>query len=129
MNQPLKHPSSGQTVIVLLIFMMLAITLAVSATAVIIINTRSNISYENGEQALQNAQTGIENALIGLERDATYSGETMTLSSGTATITVSGTAPYTIVSVGVSGGLARTVTATATITSGVATLNTWSETP
>lgn len=125
----LRSKNAGQTIIILLIFMMLAITLTVAATAVIIINTQGNVAYENGAQALQNAQTGAENALVKLERDSTYTGETMTLPNGAATITVSGTVPYTIVSVGTSGSDTRTITATATITSGALTLTSWSETP
>lgn len=120
---------SGQTIIVLLIFMLMAITLTVSATAVIIINLQGNTAYQSGEVALQNAQTGIENALIRLERDPAYTGETMTLGSGTATITVSGTAPYTIISVGKNGQYTRTITATATITNHTLTVISWSETP
>ena len=125
----LHNGAAGQTIIILLIFMMLAITLAVSATAVVIINTQGDIAYRSGDQALQNAQTGVENALLRLERDSTYTGETMTLASGTVTISVSGTSPKTIVATGTNGAFVRTVTATATITSGVLALTSWSETP
>lgn len=120
---------SGQTIIVLLIFMLLAITLTTSATAIIIINLRGDTSYQNGERALQIAQTGAENALIRLERDNTYTGETMTLANGTATITVSGTTPYTIMSKGMSGASIRTITVTATMTNNVLAVTSWSETP
>lgn len=124
-----RSNNSGQTVVALLIFMMLAITLTLAATIVVIVNTQSDTSYQQGEQALGNAQTGVENALLRLERDSTYTGETMSLPSGTATITISGTSPITIVSVGHDGRLARTVTVTATTSSGVITLTSWSETP
>ena len=124
-----RYNQSGQTIIMLLIFILIAITLAITATAVVIINTQGDIAYQNGEQALQNAQTGAENAILQLERNSSYTGETMTLANGTATITVSGTTPYTIVSVGSSGTLVRTLTVTATITGGALTVNSWSETP
>ncbi len=120
---------SGQTIIVLLIFMLLAITLATSATAIVIINLRGDVSYQNGERALQNAQAGAEEALLRLERDSTYAGGTVTLANGTATITVSGTAPYTIVSKGASGTTIRTITATATITNNILAITSWGETP
>ena len=121
--------SSGQTVVALLIFMLLAMTLTFTATMVIIANLQTDNVYQNGEEALQNAQTGVENALMRLERDSTYTGETMTLTYGTVTITVSGTSPKTIVSTGGYGNLVRTVTATATVSGGVVTLTNWSETP
>ena len=125
----MSKSQSGQTIIVLLIFMLLAITLTVSATAVIIINLQGNTAYQSGEIALQDAQAGAENALMRLERDSTYTGETMTLTNGTVTITVSGTAPYTIVAKGTSGTFVRTATATATITNNVLSITSWSETP
>src|SRR5260221_6902681 len=125
----MSQRNSGQTIIALLIFMMLAIALTLSATAVVIINIQGDPSFRNGETALQDAQTGAENALLRLERDNTYAGETMTLLHGTATITVSGTTTKTIISKGTSGNFVRTITATATITSTVLALTSWSETP
>lgn len=125
----MNQRQSGQTIIVLLIFMLLAITLTVSATAVIIINLQGNTAYQSGEIALQNAQAGAENALLRLERNTTYTGETMTLGTGTVTIAVSGTAPYTIVATGTSGTFVRTITATATITNNILSITSWSETP
>ncbi len=121
--------NSGQTIIALLIFMMLAIALTLSATAVVIINIQGDTSFRNGETALQDAQTGAENALLQLERNNSYSGETMTLAQGTATITVSGTTTKTIISKGTSGNFVRTITVTATITNTVLALTSWSETP
>ena len=119
----------GQTIVALLLFILLGITLTFTATLVVLTNIRADSALQNGEIALQNAQAGVENALIRLDRDNTYSGETMTLTSGTVTITVSGTSPKTITSVGSYGNLVRTVTATATVSSSVVTLTGWSETP
>jgi len=123
------HNSSGQTVVALLVFMMLAITLTLTAAMIVIVNTQSDTTYQQGEQALENAQSGVENALLRLERDGTYTGETLSLAGGTATITVSGTGPLTIVSVGHIGRIVRTVTATADISGNVITVTNWSETP
>lgn len=129
MSRATRSTSAGQTLVALLVFMMVSLTLTLAATAVIIINTKSNTGYHSGDLARQNAETGIENALIQLERNSTYSGETMTLSNGTATISISGTGTLTITSVGTSGNLTRTVTATVTITNNILTLTSWSETP
>ena len=109
--------------------MIVAMTITLGAVAVTIINIRSNTSYTNGEIALQNAQSGVENAMIRLERDPNYTGESMPTSSGSATITISGTSTKTIVSVGSIGNFKRTITATVTNTSSVYTLTSWIETP
>jgi len=64
-----------------------------------------------------------------LNAPSTYTGETMTLAKGTATITVSGSSTKTIVSIGSSGRALRTITATVTVSGGNYALSTWSETP
>jgi hypothetical protein len=120
---------SGQTLIALLIFMILAITITATAAAITIINTQGNSSYVNGQAALGNAETGIENALLRLERDPSYGGETIALSPGSVTVTVTGSSPKTITAVGLAGSFKRTVIATATSSGGIITMTTWSETP
>jgi hypothetical protein len=119
----------GQTIIALLVFMMMAITLTTTAATITAINTRTNNSFIAGEQARLNAEIGVENSMQRLLRDNTYTGETMTLTDGTVTISVSGTNTKTIVSQGISGGLRRTITAVVMITNNVMTLNSWTETP
>lgn len=123
------HNSAGQTLIALLIFMILAIGITTASAVITIINTRANDSYVHGATALQYAEAGIENALLRLERDPSYSGETLTLPTGNATVTVTGSGTKTIVSVGVSGAAKRTVTATASYSGDTITLTSWSETP
>ena len=133
MHLAAQRKQAGQTIIALLIFMMLSVMLTTAAATVTIVTARANNDYLNGTLALGNAETGVENALVRLERDPTYSGETMTLTdgntTGTATITVSGTTTKTITSVGVVGNFRRVVTATASYTSNTITLTGWSETP
>lgn len=120
---------SGQTLIALLIFVMLTMTITFAAAAVTIINTQANNNNTNGQLALMNAESGVENALLQLERNPNYTGETMTLANGTATITVSGSTAKTITSVGSAANLSRKVTATANYSSNSYTLTGWSETP
>jgi hypothetical protein len=120
---------SGQTLIALLIFMMIAMTVTLAATAVAIINIQSTNSFASGDAALNNAESGVEEALVQLERNPSYPGGSLAIDNGSATITVSGSGPLTIVSVGASGSFRRTVTATATYTANVLTLTNWSETP
>lgn len=128
-NKSILHNERGQTLIALLIFMMLAIMITVTSIAITIINLQGGTGMSNGEIALSNATTGAENALEQLERDPTYTGETMTLTDGTATITVSGSGTKTIVSVGAFDTFERTVTVTATYASNIITETSWVETP
>lgn len=128
-HRSLPSSQSGQTLIALLIFMLLAITITTTAAAITIINTQSNGGYVNGETALGNATTGVENALIQLERNPSYAGETLTLANGSAVVTVTGTSTKTIVSVGSIGNYDRTVTATASYSGNVFSLTSWNETP
>jgi hypothetical protein len=121
--------NSGQTLVALLIYMVVAMTITLTAVAVTIINIRANNSFSSGNQALQLAQDGVENAMIQIERNPSYSGETLTIGGGSDTITVSGSGSLTITSIGSVGNYRRTVTATATYASNILTLNTWAETP
>jgi type II secretory pathway component PulJ len=125
--------TTGQTLIALLIFMMLSIVITTTAVTVTIINTAGNSQSNYGERARQAAETGAENAMLQLERDPTYSGETMNINSATtATITVSGTTTRTITSVGTVAGIGtfkRTVVVTATYSGLAFTVTSWIETP
>jgi ABC-type nitrate/sulfonate/bicarbonate transport system substrate-binding protein len=120
---------NGQTLIALLVFMLVAMTVTIAASAVAIINIQSNNNFTSGSEALLNANSGVEDTILKLERDPSYSGGTLNIGSGSATITVSGSGTLTIVSVGSSGNFQRTVTATITDTSNVMSLTSWSETP
>lgn len=120
---------SGQTLVALLIYILLAITVTSAAATITVINIRGGLSGENAQSALSNAEAGVENALIRLERDSGYTGETLTLSSGSAVISVSGSTTKTIISVGSAGNAKRTITATASLSGTVITLTSWNETP
>jgi hypothetical protein len=104
-------------------------TVTLASIGVAIINIKSNNNLSSGDSALMDANSGVENALLQLERNPSYSGETLTIGSGSATISVSGSSPITIVSIGSVGDFKRTVTATASINANVLTLDSWSETP
>lgn len=123
----------GQTIIALLIFMLLAILITTTAVTITVINTQGNSIGNFGDLARQAAETGAENALLQLERDPTYSGETMSINaSTTATITVTGTTTRTITSVGTVAGIGtykRTIVVTATYSNFAFTVTNWIETP
>ncbi len=123
------HNQSGQMLVALLSFMAMGITLTTAATAITIANTQTSSKYALGQDALSVAESGADNAILRLTRDPTYTGETLTVGTGTATITVSGVSPKTITSVGLSGRFRRTIIVTATQTSNVLTVTSWIETP
>jgi hypothetical protein len=120
---------SGQTLVALLSFMAMALIITTGAAAVTIANIQSASEYSRGEQALQAAESGADNALERLVRDPTYTGETLTIGAGTATITVSGSPSYTITSVGRVGDFRRTIQVSATRSSNAVTISSWSEVP
>jgi hypothetical protein len=120
---------SGQTLVALLAFMAMAIILTTAATAVTLTNAQTGSKYSLGQEALRFAEAGADNALLRLLRDPNYAGETLTIGTGAAIITVSGSGTKTIVSEGVSGSFRRKVQITATYASNVLTVTSWSETP
>ncbi len=126
-----RRRESGQTMVALLSFMAMAITLTTAATMVTLANAMSSSKYTLGQDALNVAEAGADNALLRLARDPTYTGETLTVGTGTATITVSGTTTKTITSVGLSSGFRRTivVTASQSATTNVITPTAWVESP
>lgn len=125
----MKHPhNTGQTVIALMVFMVMASTITAAAVALSIINSQSASAIELGNNALSVANSGGENAMLRLLRNPSYTGETMTVGDGTATITVTGTNPYVITSKGQVGDFSRTIQVVAT-GSGFLTVSSWKETP
>ena len=99
----------GQTLVFLLVFMTIAITVTTAAVVLMIVNSQSANKFEQGLVAYDVAESGAENGLLRLLRDPAYAGETLPIGSGTATITVTGSGPYTILSTGVSGNFLRQV--------------------
>ena len=108
----------GQALITLLFFTVIGITVTSAAVAMIYVNSLSGTKQQQGEVAYEIAQSGAENGIIRLLRNPGYTGETLPVGSGSATITVSGTGssgnPYIILSKGTSGIFVREVQVTAT---------------
>lgn len=110
LRSPLR---SGQTLVMLLVFMTVAITVTAASVALSIDNSRAASKVEVSGLAAAAAESGIENALLRLLRNPGFTGETLTVGDGTATITVTGTNPIIITSTGESGGFVRRVQVTA----------------
>lgn len=122
-----QKQSSGQALVVLLFYMIIAMTLTTTAVAVIVSNSLAVTQEEVGNQALVIAEAGAENALLKLIRNTNYTGEILTIASGSATVTVSGDSTKTITSTGNVEGVARVIQVTAGINNGVMTVTSWQE--
>jgi hypothetical protein len=119
--------NSGQALVVLLFFMIIAITLSTTAIAVVANNSLSITRTEESTHALEIAEAGAQNALIRLIRNPNYSGETLTVNGGNATVVVTGTSTKTIRSTGTTGSFSRKVQVTVMFTGGVFTVIGWQE--
>jgi hypothetical protein len=119
----------GQALIVLLFFMIIAITLTTTAIAMVANNSLSVTRTEESTHALEIAEAGAQNALIRLIRTPGYSGETLTISGGSATVVVTGVNTKTILSTGVNGSYTRKIQVLATFSGGILSVTSWQEVP
>lgn len=106
----------GQALVTLLFFTVIGTTVTFAAVMMIIANSLSGMKFQQGSIAYEIAQSGAENAKLRLLRDPTYIGETITVGSGSAVITVTSNAgnTYTIISKGVQGSFVRQIQVDAT---------------
>lgn len=118
---------SGQTLVILLVFIAVGVSVTAAAATLSFINASSSSRLEQGQTAYDVAESGIENALMSYLRNPGYTGETLTVSSGSSTITVSGTNPITITSRGKIGNFSRTIQVTAQSVNGILTVLSWKE--
>ena len=105
----------------------MAMAVVSAAVAVVISNTQSGSRDELGQTALGLGESGVEEALLMLLRNPNYAGGTLTTVDGTATISVSGSDPKTIVSSAAVGEIRRKIQVVASYTAGILTVQTWRE--
>ena len=126
MKKILKN-QKGQTLIVLLTYMIIAIIVTTASIALIINSSRGTDKVYQGANSLDIAESGAETAMIKLLRNSSYIGETLTVGSGQAVITVSGTNPKTVLSKGSLNYFTRTIQVIITTTNNVLTITSWKE--
>lgn len=119
--------NSGQALTSLLIIMFFGITVTTTTAALVSLNSLSTSSLEESNDAYMAAESGIENSLLRELRDPTYAGETLTVSGGTAVVTVTPGNPIVIVSQGNVGKHQRTLRVTVSFSSGVMVVDSWKE--
>lgn len=117
----------GQTLVLLLVFVMVTIAITTAATFIIATNSKSATNVTLGLTTRQMAEAGVEKALLAILRDPTYKGETFNLDSGTVTTSVSGITNLTIISTAVNGDFTKRVEVKATYSNNVLTPGSWKD--
>ena len=117
----------GQTLVLLLIFMVVAIMITTASVAMIVTNIKATDKISQGTTAMDVAESGAENAVIKLLRDPAYTGETLPVGGGQAVITISGTNPKTILVKGTLNNFTRTIQVIVDTTNNISTVTSWKE--
>jgi len=117
----------GQALVTLLVFSATAIIITAGAVTVTIINSRSTGTFTQAEEVLQATEAAADNAILRLLREPSYSVETVTINSTTATINVSGTTVKTITVRGLNGNTARKIQIVGSYTNNKFTIASWQE--
>jgi len=107
--------------------MAMAITVTSAAVLVVISNSQASSKLEQSLTAYDIAESGAENGLLRLLRDPAYTVESLTIGTGQATITVTGTNPKIVLSQGAYNNFFRQVRVTATYVGGILTVTSWQE--
>jgi len=118
----------GEIAIILVLVIVMLTVLTTAAVALAISTTRDTTTLSLGEKAYAVAESGAENAILRLLRDPNYTGETdLSIGTGSATITVTGTTPKVINSIGVEGNMVRQLEVTVVIVNSQVTILNWKE--
>jgi type II secretory pathway component PulK len=117
----------GQTLVMLLVFVMVAIAITTAATFIISSNARAVTNQSLGMATLAMAESGAEKALLQFIRDPSYTGESFTIDTATVTASVSGTTTVTIISTAVNGEFSKRVEVIASYSNNVLTPTSWKE--
>lgn len=118
---------TGQTLVLLLVFVLVAILVTTAATIIISTNSMSMTNVSMGIATRQMAEAGIEKSLLQLLRNPNYKGETFNLDTGTVIATVSGTTTLTIDSTATNGDFSKKVEVIATYSNNVLTPVSWKD--
>jgi len=117
----------GQTLIILLIYMVIAIIVTTASIALVINSSRGTDKVYQGANSLDIAESGAETAMIKLLRDPNYIGETVAVGNGQAVITITGTNPIIIVSKGTLNNFTRTIQVIVDTSNNTLTATSWKE--
>ena len=120
--------STGQTLITLLFFMIIAITMLTGTLIVIFNVTTGQTKIQQSRSAYYIAESGMENALIRLLRDPAYNGETLTIGEGTAVVNITNNGSiYIATSSATVGNFVQKIQVVASYTNNILSIQTWKE--
>lgn len=123
----MKKSNRGQTIILLLVFMIVALMVTTASVISMSVNIRATEKVQGGTNAFDLAESGAENAMVKLLRDINYAGETLTLPQGVVEITVTGTNPKLVRSTSTIGDFQRTIEVTVDTGNNTLTVLSWKE--
>jgi len=123
----MKKYQKGQSLVLLLIFVVMAIAITTAATIIIATNSIAVTNLSSGLETERMAESGAEKAITALLRDPTYHGEVFNIDSGTVTVAVTGTTTFTIDSTAVNGNFTKKVEVVANYSNNVLTVASWKE--
>jgi hypothetical protein len=118
---------NGQTLVLLLVFIVMIISITTAAAFIIATNSLAASNVELGLATKEMAESGVEKALLSLLRNPSYTGETLSVDTGTVTIVVTGSGSVTIDSTAVNGNFTKKVEVAATYSNNELTINSWKE--
>ena len=118
---------NGQTLIILLTYMIIAIIITTASIALVINSSKGTDKVYQGANSLDIAESGAETAMIKLLRDPDYTGETLTVGNGQAVITITGSNAKTILSRGTLNNFTRTIQVIVDTSNNTLTATSWKE--
>lgn len=122
-----KINSKGQTLVILLTYMVIAIIVTTASIALVINSSLGTDKVYQGATSLDIAESGAETAMIKLLRDTSYTGETVAIGNGQAVVTVTGTNPKIVLSKGTLNNFTRTIQVIVDTSNNVLTATSWKE--
>lgn len=123
-KQALFKKSKGQSLVTLLFFVIIGITIISAEAIVLYTNILSASTAEQGMDAYYVAESGIEEGLLRAIRDPSYSGGTLSVGSGSVELNVEN---GVITSTGTYNNAVRKIQVTTTSSNGVLTIDSWKE--
>ena len=128
MKTHLKYKEKGHVLVILLFFMVLAVTVITASVSLMVLSSSSTTLFVAGNQAKAVAEAGIENALVRLLRNPGYTGETgLIIGRGTVDITVTGSTSKVITAIAYLDGQIKKIEVGVELNNNVLTVNYWKE--
>lgn len=126
MKKTVKY-QKGQTLVILLMYMIIAIIVTTASIALVLNSSRGTDKVYQGANSLDIAESGAETAMIKLLRNPSYTGETLTVGAGGAIVTVTGSTIKTILSKGTLNNFTRTIQVIVDTSNNTLTATSWKE--